>query len=90
MNDMSTTGGAHERSGAKSSMSHGEVRKVDAAAGKLTIRHGPLENLGMGPMTMVFKVNARRCCLRSRWATASTSWRRNATAHSPWRIYTSS
>jgi len=27
MNDMSTTGGAHERSGAKSSMSHGEVRK---------------------------------------------------------------
>jgi len=25
--------------------------KVDAAAGKLTIRHGPLENLGMGPMT---------------------------------------
>ncbi len=30
--------------------------KVDAAAGKLTIRHGPLENLGMGPMTMVFKV----------------------------------
>jgi Cu/Ag efflux protein CusF len=29
---------------------------VDAAAGKLTIRHGPLENLGMGPMTMVFKV----------------------------------
>ncbi|MDP9646758.1 Cu/Ag efflux protein CusF [Paraburkholderia caledonica] len=54
MNDMSTTGGAHERSGAKSSMSHGEVQKVDAAAGKLTIRHGPLENLGMGPMTMVF------------------------------------
>ena len=56
MNDMSTTGGAHEHSGAKNSMSHGEVRKVDAAAGKLTIRHGPLENLGMGPMTMVFKV----------------------------------
>ncbi|WP_408191908.1 copper-binding protein [Paraburkholderia strydomiana] len=56
MNDRSTTGGAHEHSGAKNRMSHGEVRKVDAAAGKLTIRHGPLENLGMGPMTMVFKV----------------------------------
>lgn len=53
---MSTTGGAHERSGAKNRMSHVEVRKADAAAGKLTIRHGPLENLGMGPMTMVFKV----------------------------------
>ena len=64
MNDMSTTGGAHEHGGAKSSMSHGEVRKVDAAAGKLTIRHGHLENLGMGPMTMVFKVKTLRCCLR--------------------------
>ncbi|MBU7443005.1 copper-binding protein, partial [Paraburkholderia fungorum] len=27
-----------------------------AAAGKLTIKHGPLENLGMDAMTMVFKV----------------------------------
>jgi len=37
-------------------MSHGEVKKVDASAGKLTIKHGPLENLGMGAMTMVFRV----------------------------------
>ncbi|ASW02697.1 copper-binding protein [Paraburkholderia aromaticivorans] len=41
---------------AKAGMSHGEVRKVDSAAGKLTIKHGPLENLGMEAMTMVFKV----------------------------------
>ncbi|REE23854.1 Cu/Ag efflux protein CusF [Paraburkholderia sp. BL27I4N3] len=41
---------------AQTAMSHGEVRKVDAAAGKLTIKHGPLENLGMDAMTMVFKV----------------------------------
>ncbi|AMU09224.1 TPA: copper-binding protein [Burkholderia cenocepacia] len=41
---------------AASSMSHGEIRKVDTAAGKLTIKHGPLENLGMDAMTMVFKV----------------------------------
>lgn len=34
--------------------SEGVVRKIDAAAGKLTIKHGPLENLGMPPMTMVF------------------------------------
>ncbi|MEX3761279.1 copper-binding protein [Paraburkholderia phenoliruptrix] len=40
-------------------MSHGEVRKVDVAAGKLTIRHGPLENLGMDAMTMTFKVKDR-------------------------------
>lgn len=37
-------------------LSTGEVRKVDAAAKKITIRHGPLDNLGMPPMTMVFQV----------------------------------
>ena len=42
--------------GEKAGMSHGEIKKVDAAAGKLTIKHGPLENLGMDAMTMVFKV----------------------------------
>jgi len=35
-------------------MSEGEIKKIDTAAGKLTIKHGPLENLGMEPMTMVF------------------------------------
>jgi uncharacterized cupredoxin-like copper-binding protein/Cu/Ag efflux protein CusF len=34
----------------------GVVRKVDKAAGKVTIRHEPLENLGMPKMTMVFRV----------------------------------
>jgi Cu(I)/Ag(I) efflux system protein CusF len=34
----------------------GEIRKVDAAAQKLTVRHGRIENLGMSPMTMVFRV----------------------------------
>lgn len=33
-----------------------EVRRVDAAAGKLTLKHGPLPNLNMGAMTMVFAV----------------------------------
>lgn len=32
----------------------GEVRKVDRAKGTVTLKHGPLEALGMGPMTMVF------------------------------------
>ena len=48
--------GAQQGANAKSSMSHGEVKKVDNAAGKLTIKHGPLENLDMEAMTMVFKV----------------------------------
>jgi Cu(I)/Ag(I) efflux system protein CusF len=40
----------------KADMSHGEVRKVDKSAGKVTIKHGPLANLDMPPMTMVFHV----------------------------------
>jgi Cu/Ag efflux protein CusF len=37
-------------------LSEGEVRKVDKSAGKVTIRHGPLANLDMPSMTMVFRV----------------------------------
>lgn len=35
----------------------GEVRKVDKEQGKITLRHGPIPNLDMGGMTMVFKVS---------------------------------
>ena len=37
-------------------LSDGEVRKVDREAKKITIKHGPLQNLDMPPMTMVFQV----------------------------------
>lgn len=37
--------------------SEGTVRKIDKTAGKLTIAHGPLENLGMPGMTMAFRVS---------------------------------
>jgi Cu/Ag efflux protein CusF len=47
---------ASAHASAQAAMSHGEIRKVDKTAGKLTIKHGPLENLGMDAMTMVFKV----------------------------------
>jgi Cu/Ag efflux protein CusF len=40
-----------------SDTSYGEVRKIDKEAGKLTLRHGKIENLDMPPMTMVFRVN---------------------------------
>ena len=33
----------------------GEVRKVDKAQGKVTLKHGPIPNLDMPGMTMVFK-----------------------------------
>lgn len=35
---------------------NGIVRKVDAASGKVTLSHGPLTNLKMSAMTMVFRV----------------------------------
>ena len=31
-----------------------EVRKVDKGAKKITLKHGPIRNLDMPPMTMVF------------------------------------
>jgi Cu(I)/Ag(I) efflux system protein CusF len=41
----------------QSQMVEGLVKKVDKAAGKVTLAHGPLTNLGMNmPMTMVFRV----------------------------------
>jgi Cu(I)/Ag(I) efflux system protein CusF len=50
---MEMPGAAAADSGAM--LSEGVIRKVDRAQGKLTIRHGPLENLGMPAMTMVFR-----------------------------------
>ena len=32
-----------------------EVRRVDAGAGAVTLRHGDIRNLDMPPMTMVFR-----------------------------------
>ena len=46
---------AHAHSPAEAPLVEGLVKKVDKAAGKLTISHGPLPN-GMPAMTMAFKV----------------------------------
>ena len=37
-------------------MADGEVRKVDKEAKKITLKHGPIKNLDMPAMTMVFQV----------------------------------
>jgi len=37
-------------------MSDAEVRKVDKAQGKITLKHGEIKNLDMPGMTMVFTV----------------------------------
>ncbi|HUR20783.1 MAG TPA: copper-binding protein [Vicinamibacterales bacterium] len=50
-------GSAHVAAAAAASYSEGEVRKVDLDAKKITLRHGPLVNLDMPAMTMVFQVS---------------------------------
>ena len=53
----------HQKSGAAPTQTNvadapyvdGEIRKVDKDAGKVTIKHGPLTNLDMPAMTMVFR-----------------------------------
>lgn len=50
------TGGASADTAPSAEMADGEVRKVDKEAGKVTLRHGPLKNLNMPAMTMVFRV----------------------------------
>jgi len=38
------------------SMSDGEVKDVDKANKSILLKHGPIENMHMGPMTMAFAV----------------------------------
>jgi len=41
---------------ANTALTEGEIRKVDKDAKKITIKHGPIRNLDMPAMTMVFQV----------------------------------
>jgi Cu/Ag efflux protein CusF len=34
----------------------GEIKKIDKAQGKITLKHGEIKNLDMPPMTMVFRI----------------------------------
>ena len=49
-------GGGQAGSGQAAAMVDAEVRKVDREAQKVTLRHGPIPNLDMAGMTMVFRV----------------------------------
>ena len=46
----------HHHGTAQPSFSDGEVRRVDAENGKVTIKHGEIPHLDMPGMTMVFTV----------------------------------
>jgi len=47
---------AQATTSAETPMAAGQVKKIDKAAGKVTLSHGPLVNLNMPAMTMVFRV----------------------------------
>jgi Cu/Ag efflux protein CusF len=47
---------AKAKAPAATPLSSGEVTKVDRESKKVTIKHGPIDNLKMPPMTMVFRV----------------------------------
>jgi Cu/Ag efflux protein CusF len=40
----------------KAALTAGTVKKIDAAGQRIMLAHGPIENLSMPPMTMMFKV----------------------------------
>jgi Cu(I)/Ag(I) efflux system periplasmic protein CusF len=45
-----------QAAGNASDIAEGEVRRVDRSGGRVTLRHGEIQSLGMPPMTMVFRV----------------------------------
>jgi Cu(I)/Ag(I) efflux system protein CusF len=49
-------GAASATASAPAAYTDAEVRKVDKANRKITLKHGEIKNLGMPPMTMVFNV----------------------------------
>lgn len=53
MKGMDCTGKAATKA---TSLTDGEVKNVDAAAGQVTLKHGAIENMQMPSMTMAFPV----------------------------------
>ena len=50
------TNEAKPAAAASAALTGGEVRKIDQAAGKVTIKHGPMPKFDMPAMTMVYRV----------------------------------
>jgi len=47
---------AHAPAAAAAQMADGLVKKVNKSSGKVTVAHGPMPNLGMQAMTMIYRV----------------------------------
>ena len=57
MSSMPAMSGTSGKGTMQMPLSEGVIRKIDLDAGKVTIRHGELANLGMPAMTMTFASN---------------------------------
>lgn len=53
---MAANDAAPAPASATAGMTAGEIRKIDAAQGKVTIRHEAIQSMDMPAMTMVFRV----------------------------------
>ena len=54
---LALTSGYSVNAVAQEASASGEVRRVDAAAGKITIKHGAISDLGLPAMTLVYRVD---------------------------------
>jgi Cu/Ag efflux protein CusF len=54
--DQAATGTTKAAAATAAALSTGEVKHIVKGAGKITLKHGPLANLDMPAMTMVFRV----------------------------------
>lgn len=53
---VAATDAAPAAASASAGLTAGEIKKIDAAQGKVTIKHEAIRNLDMPAMTMVFRV----------------------------------
>jgi Cu(I)/Ag(I) efflux system periplasmic protein CusF len=60
MSGMSMPASPTASAGVSSRLTEGEALKVDVNTGKVILRHGPIENLGMPGMTMMFPVSDKK------------------------------
>lgn len=55
-NRMKAEADAKAKVAAKAELADGEIRKINKATGKITVKHGEIKSVDMPPMTMVFGV----------------------------------
>ena len=52
------TNEAKPAAAASAALTEGQVRQIDKAAGKITIKHGPLPQFDMPALTLLYRVKA--------------------------------